>query len=119
MLEAAPEVALPPVVLPDTRASPLSAHCCVLFWTVAMLLLVMVITLLSLKVTWLLELGPVLLIVPKLLPPPAIPAAAAAAAPALLRVPWVLVVLEFMAAPVVALPPVVLCLTLASPVEER
>ncbi len=114
---ASPEVASPPVVLPDTLALPLLAVCEVELVTLTLLLFVTVVFTLLLVLTTLLESGPVLVMVPDVLPMlGSTMAAALAPEPELSTLTVALRPVLFEAVPLIALPPVVLCQTLALPV---
>jgi hypothetical protein len=114
VLLAPPLVADPPVVLPVTLALPEVAPCKLRLRTPTVLVLVTVVDVLSLKLTVLVEFGPVRLMLAVFVPTPP-PASAAAEEAELLIVALVLVELLLLATPEVADPPVVLPDTSAEP----
>ncbi|MFS8118323.1 MAG: hypothetical protein ACMG55_07500 [Microcoleus sp.] len=117
MLLAAPLTALPPVVLFETSAEPDVACCVVELLTLTLLLLVTVAIVVPEKVILFNEDGPVLLIDPELEPPlPLFKTALEDEEFESERLARVLLVL--LAAPLIALPPVVLFSTSAVPVLE-
>ena len=115
VLLALPVVAEPPVVLLLTLAEPVEALWLLVVLTFKLVVFITCVDVLSLTVTLLVELGPVLLMLAVLLPPVGV--VTEAVAPVLSTLAETAVEVLFMAEPEPAPPPVVLLLTLAEPVE--
>jgi hypothetical protein len=118
LFEAAPVVAEPPVVLPETLAEPVEALCETLFATVMMLVLTTLVFTVLFKLALTCELGPAVLMLAEIPLPAPIAAAKAAAPEVLVTAAVTFELLLFDAAPEPAAPPVVLPETLAEPVDE-